>query len=126
MNIGERLHATLAADGFPVASVSIGSPDDKATWRVAYTQVLSAGQKTAAAAIVAAFDPSSAATIDAANLANATASSRQKDTLTTITWALRRSNIVAWNALTPAQQKAAVLAEADNWRDLRVFIERNL
>lgn len=63
---------------------------------------------------------------DAKLSASATATSRQKDILTTVAAYLRRSNIAAWNAMSTPQKKAAVLAEADNWRDLRVFIEQNL
>lgn len=126
LRLVSMLHDTLTGAGLPVASVSVASPDDKATWRVTYTQILSAEQDTQAAALIAAFDPESAATINAANLAMATASSRQKDTLAMIAWALRRSNVTAWNGLSLAGKKAAVLAEADNWRDLRVFIEQNL
>lgn len=56
----------------------------------------------------------------------ATASSRQKDTLADIAWAIRFSNVLVWDAKTTAQKKAQVLAEADIWRDLRVFIEKNV
>lgn len=65
-------------------------------------------------------------TITARQTAAAQVTSRQKDILATIAWAVRRSNVTAWNALTLAQKKSTVLAEADNWRDLRVFIEQNL
>jgi hypothetical protein len=52
--------------------------------------------------------------------------SREKDILTTCALIVRYSNVVAWNAMTVAQKKAATLAAADIWRDLRVFAEKNL
>lgn len=58
--------------------------------------------------------------------AQATLTSRQKDVLTTCACAVRGRNVAAWNALTLAQKKAAVFAEADVWRDLRVWAETNL
>jgi len=58
--------------------------------------------------------------------AAAAVTSRQKDVLATIAWGVRGKNVAAWNALTLAQKKSTVLAEADTWRDLRVWIEQNL
>jgi hypothetical protein len=52
--------------------------------------------------------------------------SRQRDILATIAWGIRGRNVAAWNALTLAQKKSTVLAEADTWRDLRVWIDQNL
>lgn len=56
----------------------------------------------------------------------ATTTSRQKDILSTIALAIRLRNVAAWNALPPPQKIATVLAEADNWRDIRAFIEDRL
>lgn len=70
--------------------------------------------------------PEMAATLTAQQTDRATATSRQKDILATIAWAVRAKNVAAWNAQTLAQKKSTVLAEADNWRDIRVFIEQNL
>lgn len=65
------------------------------------------------------------AAITAAVVARAQTTSRQKDMLATIAWGLRARNVATWNSLTRAQKRAAVLAEADTWRDVRVFIETN-
>lgn len=68
--------------------------------------------------------PELAAAATADNTATYTGISRQIDTLAMIAWSIRRQNVASWNALTTAQKKAAVLAEADNWRDLRAAIEQ--
>jgi len=52
--------------------------------------------------------------------------SRQKDILTTCALIVRARGIPAWNALTVPQKIAATLAEADVWRDMRVWAETNL
>ena len=71
--------------------------------------------------------PSETQAAIAAQLATrAQVTSRQKDVLATIAWGLRARNVSAWNAMTLPQKKAAVLAEADIWRDVRVFIEQSL
>ena len=61
---------------------------------------------------------------DADQIVAATAASRHKDTLATIAWVIRARDVPAWTALTLAQKRAAVLAAADDWRDLRIVIER--
>lgn len=63
---------------------------------------------------------------DAALQTEATVSSREKDVLATVAFVVRASNVSAWNAMTVAQKKTATLAQADNWRDIRVWIEKNL
>lgn len=50
--------------------------------------------------------------------------SRQKDILAMVAFIVRQSNVTAWNAMTLAQKRAAVLSGADVWRDIRVFIEK--
>lgn len=66
------------------------------------------------------------AALDDAIADTATGQSRRADVLTMLAWTVRRQNVPAWNAMTNQQKKAAVLAEADNWRDLRVFIHNAL
>jgi hypothetical protein len=63
---------------------------------------------------------------DTSITASAFVTSRQKDILATVAWALRLKDLAAWTALTTAQKKTAVLAAADDWRDIRVFIEKNI
>lgn len=124
--IATRLDAALKAGGHPITGVSIGMAADKATWLAQYLPSATAPQKTACAAAIAAFDPDSASNVDSDLTNTAQATSRQKDVLASIAWAIRFKDPAAWNALTGAQKKAAVLAEADNWRDIRIFIEKNL
>lgn len=52
--------------------------------------------------------------------------SRHKDILATVAWSIRYKDPAAWAAMTPLMKRNAVLAEADNWRDIRVFIEKSL
>lgn len=66
------------------------------------------------------------AAADAQIIDSAQTSSRQKDILATVAFAIRQANPAAWNALTLAQKKAAAITGADTWRDLRVFIDKNL
>lgn len=56
MPIAEKLYAAMTAAGIPIVGVSIGRTDDKATWRVDYADGAGADAKTAAAAVIAAFD----------------------------------------------------------------------
>jgi hypothetical protein len=67
-----------------------------------------------------------AAAADAALQEGAQTTSRQKDILATCALIVRYSNPTAWTAMTVAQKKAATLAAADIWGDLRVFAEKNL
>ena len=50
--------------------------------------------------------------------------SRQKDVLAMCALIVRRSNPVAWAAMTPAQKRVAILAAADDFRDMRVLVEK--
>lgn len=125
-NVALLLDDALRAAGIPIAGVSVGSDADRSTWRVAFLPAATDAHRAEAAQIVGTFDPADPAVIAARQLADAQATSRQKDVLATIAWVIRSRNVSAWNALTGAQKKAAVLAEADIWRDLRVFIEQNL
>lgn len=52
--------------------------------------------------------------------------SRQKDILATVAFIIRHKDPAAWDAMTGAQKRNAVQAGADQWRDIRIFIEKNL
>lgn len=67
-----------------------------------------------------------AAAADSATTQRAHATSQQKDILAMIAFVVRSKDPAAWAALTLAQKRAATLANADIWRDIRVFIEKNL
>jgi hypothetical protein len=58
--------------------------------------------------------------------ADAALTSRQKDQLASAARRLMLTNPTSWNSATLNQKKAAVLAEADAWRDIRVWIEQNM
>lgn len=51
--------------------------------------------------------------------------SRHRDVLATVALIVKTTNAAAWGSMTTAQKKAAVLAQADNWRDLRAWVEKN-
>lgn len=54
--ITQRLDAAIK-EVCPINGVSIGRPDDKATWRIDFAQSATAQQRADAAAVVEAFDP---------------------------------------------------------------------
>ena len=118
IDIAARLDTLCKAAGHPVVSVSLGRVTDKTTWRVSPDSLQAACQP-----IIDAFDATDPAHETAQRAALALMLSRQKDILATIMWAIILRDQAAWNALTPAQKKARVLAEADNWRDVRVVVE---
>jgi hypothetical protein len=124
--LATALDAALRDAGIPIDGVSIGVLSDRSTWLVHFVPSATGPQRTLAAQIVSTFDPADPAVIAAQQSSDATATSRQKDILTTCALVVRRSNVAAWNAMTIPQKKAAALAEADNWRDLRVWIENNI
>lgn len=112
--------------GTPIDGLSIGDPNDRSTWKIRFGAGATAQQIANANAYLAALDPTSQAFIDTDITRLSQATSRQKDILASIAWAIRLKDPAAWAALTNVQRRNAVLAEADNWRDIRVFIEKNL
>ena len=64
------------------------------------------------------------ASYDAAKLASTSqVSSREKNTLATLTMIVRAKGVAAWNVLTIQQKVDAILAEADVWKAIREFID---
>ena len=61
---------------------------------------------------------------DADTATRAQLTSRQRDILATVALIVRRSDPAAWTAMSAAQKKTAVLAAADQWRDLRVLVDK--
>ena len=55
-SLAQRLHAQIAAVA-PIEGVSIGTLNDKTTWRIDFLPTATAAQKAAARAVLAAFDP---------------------------------------------------------------------
>lgn len=66
-----------------------------------------------------------ATSVDSDMLDRAQATSRQRDILAMVAFAIRQSNPTAWNAMTLAQKKTATFVGADIWRDIRIFVEKN-
>jgi len=110
-----RVHAYLVANGVPVVGVAIGTPTDRSTWTVQPASLQAEAQPLLEAFVW----PTAEQLLDEA----AGAESRRKDILATIAWAVRLRDVAAWNALTLQQKRAAVFAQADIWRDLRVFLD---
>jgi len=52
--------------------------------------------------------------------------SREKDILSMCALVVRARGIAAWNAMTLPQKVTATLAEADVWKDMRIWAEGNL
>jgi len=63
---------------------------------------------------------------DANALERAQHTSREKDIATWMAYLIRRQNVAAWNAMSNADKKTAVLAQCDAWRDLRALVEKIL
>ena len=118
--IAARVEWAIRAAGVDILGVSIGEDANKATWRVSPASLQAAAQP-----VIDAFDPE--APLSDGELAAAfQPTSRQKDVLATIAWTLSLHDPAAWEGLTVAQKKAATLAQANDWRDLRIWIEKNL
>ena len=89
-------------------------PDPRTQRVVHATQQL----RAATAVEIAAFDR-------VVNMAAFSATSRKKDQLADAAMWVRERDVAAWSAMTALQKRAAVIAAADVWRDLRSFIEDN-
>lgn len=121
MALSTDVDDVLRSAGIPILGVSCPS-DDKATWRVDFAPGATQAQKDQATSLIAAFSP-----LTPTQLLDKSAgmTSRQKDILATVALIVRQSNVSAWNAMTLAQKKTAVLAAADDWKSLRIFVENN-
>lgn len=63
--IAGRLDAALRAAGIPIRGVSIGDPDDRATWVIHYAPEATREQIAAGAALLARFDPNAVELVEA-------------------------------------------------------------
>lgn len=118
MNVAMALDLTLRAAGIPIEGVSIGRENDPSTWRVHYTADATDAQRTAGAAILTAFDPTTQAVADryrAAVAADADADLLLQ-ALGTVVWReLQKCTPTAGQSmLTAAQFKAAIKAAYQN------------
>jgi len=112
--------------GIPIVSVSFGTLGDRATWAIQYAPAATLQQRIDGDALRFTFDPADPAIVAADLTDQAQLTSRQKDILATCALIVRARGIAAWNGMTIAQKQAAVFAEADLWRDMRVWAETNL
>lgn len=119
--IGKRLKQALIAAGHAVTDVAIGDVTNRATYRVTPPSLQAACQ-----ALINAFDPDDPALLAAELTAQAQLTSRDKDILTTCALIVRARGITAWGNLSTPAKVAAAQAEADVWRDMRVWAETNL
>jgi hypothetical protein len=120
-DVAGRLDRALRAAGVAIVGVSIGDPATKATWKVQPPTLQAQAQPT-----IDAFDPNAQSVIDAELTAAAVLTSREKDILAMCAVVVRAKGLAAWNAMTLQQKKDATFAEADVWRDMRVWAETNL
>ena len=56
-NLAQQIYDTLLAQSIPIESISIGRRTDRATWRIDFAPSATDDQRAAAAALMAAFDP---------------------------------------------------------------------
>lgn len=119
--LAHRLKVAVQAVVPQVVDVSIGDATNTATYKVFPAEYQAAAQAT-----IDAFNPNDPAH-EAADVADAAQlTSRQKDILTTCALIVRARGITAWNNMTTPQKVAAAFAEADVWRDIRIWAENNL
>lgn len=117
MSIAADLDQAIRLAGVPITGVSIGTVGDRSTWRVRPESLQAQAQSVIDTYVI----PTPAQMLDQ----QATLTSRQKDILAMVAFAIRQSNVTAWNAMTLAEKKTAVLAGADTWKSMRVFVENN-
>ncbi|MEK9810445.1 MAG: hypothetical protein VW362_08355 [Candidatus Nanopelagicales bacterium] len=115
------MEQAIKAAGVPITGLSIGDVRQRGTWRVQPASLQAQAQP-----IIDAFDPNDPALAHAEVTEQAQATSRQKDILATCALIVRARNLTAWNGMTTAQKVAAARAEADTWRDMRIWAETNL
>ena len=121
-NLAGSLDRAIRAAGVAILGVSVGDPANKATWKVQPPSLQAQAQPT-----IDAFDPIDPATVTADVTAQSQLTSRQKDILTTCALIVRRRlGEPAWTALSLQGKKDAVFADADLWRDMRIWAETNL
>jgi len=65
MESASLLTKSLVDAGLPVSGISIGAANDRKTWVIDFSATPTGQQKAMAAAIISAFDPDSAAVVDA-------------------------------------------------------------
>jgi hypothetical protein len=123
--VAERLDRALRGAGIPIDGVIVGDEGNRATWFVRYQISATVQHRASGDALVAAFDPTAQAAVDAETAARATAAAGSKDLLATIALITSKTN-AGWAAMTTNQKIAAVRADANTWQTLRAFVETNL
>ena len=90
MGIAAVVDQAVRAAAIPIIGVSIGHPDDRATWTVHYAPEASPAQQADGAAIVQSVDVSPAAIATAQTDAGAIADADSRLVRATVEWTLRR------------------------------------
>jgi hypothetical protein len=121
LTLAESVLLAVRGAGFAAENVRIGDATDRTTWYV-FPQALQA----AAQATINAFDPASGTAIDAALTEVATREAARKDILATCALVAKYTDPAGWAALNTAQKIARVRVLANDYRDFRIFVERNL
>lgn len=121
VDIAGGVDRAIRAAGVAITGVTIGDPANKTTWKVQPSSLQGAAQPT-----IDAFDPTNPAYVAAELTAQSQLTSRQKDILAMCALVVRAKGLAAWNGMTVPQKVAATFAEADVWRDLRIWAETNL
>lgn len=123
--VADRLDRALRAAGIPITGVSVGLDADRTTWRIAYLPSATAQQLLDGEALRVTFDPLAQSSTDAETADRAQAAAGQKDLLATIALMLSLTD-ATWGTKTIPQRVTAVNAQANTWRALRAFVEKNL
>ena len=92
MESASLLTKSLLNAGLPVSGISIGDSNDRKTWVIDFASTPTGQQKAVAAAIIAAFDPNSAAVVDA-GVAMSLKQSFTPAQVTLLTWLAKRDGI---------------------------------
>lgn len=64
-NVAARFHQALVSAGIPIIGVSIGDPSDRSTWRIVYTDAVTADAVSSGEALRLSFDPNAPEVVDA-------------------------------------------------------------
>ncbi len=114
--IATALDRTLRAAGIPIGGVAIGAEGDRQTWRINFDDAATDAQKSQAAQILAAFDPTAPAVIAADLAAQAAAMMDPKQT-TFVIWVLTRMNAMSGGKPpTPLELQTAKSELAAIWK----------
>lgn len=108
MMIAQKIHEAIAAV-CPITAISIGSFENKSTWKVTYGALASTAQRQAAQTAIDSFDVAAATAVETAS--DLDAANARSD-----------SAISALKTMTPAQAKAWVAANVNSLADAKTLL----